>query len=329
MILKKGNFIIFTVLIIYWLTLSYFYLQQLDPSPSILIQQHTVPENNHINLIAGNKISQEIISKFDNLGIISIRFQTYKKSNNDTLIFRLKEKGGLSWYYVAQYHTDQFQDHQLFPFGFPVITNSKGKTFIVEIESSQGTKTDRVMIDNLLPSLISKYKFHIQNINLLTPAIYKYIIQKIINIVSIMALLYPIILYLFPLLLFLTLHVLSKFSKRICYLSIIFPSIFLLFREPLFLPQPPFWTITILVLWIIYVLKNNLSPKINLAAALVIVLFLLTQIIQNNIIQAETYSLWLFFFLGIAIIQYKIVSFYKIKTIDIDKYFFSLFHSKK
>jgi hypothetical protein len=50
------------------------------------------------------------------------------------IIFRLKEKGAENWFYESPYFFEQATPSHLFPFGFPIIEDSEGKTYLVEIE---------------------------------------------------------------------------------------------------------------------------------------------------------------------------------------------------
>ena len=50
------------------------------------------------------------------------------------IIFRLKEKNAGEWFYESPYFFEQATPSHLFPFGFPIIEDSEGKTYLVEIE---------------------------------------------------------------------------------------------------------------------------------------------------------------------------------------------------
>lgn len=49
------------------------------------------------------------------------------------IIFRIKEKGSEAWFYENAYYFDQAAPSHLYPFGFPVIEESEGKTYLVEL----------------------------------------------------------------------------------------------------------------------------------------------------------------------------------------------------
>lgn len=111
-------------------------------------------------LYKGNRVEGEFTAHYDNLGILAVRFRTFHRINTDFLRFQIKKKGDKNWYYSALYKVDQFQDNQLFPFGFPIIQNAKGKDFIFEIISEQGKKNNAVIIQDKVPMVfVAKYQY--------------------------------------------------------------------------------------------------------------------------------------------------------------------------
>lgn len=294
---RNHNRWIYGGLILYWVILSYIYLQKLNPSPSILIQENGASGLTNRDLLSGDKILQDFTSNYDNLGIVAIRFQTFERINDDTLIFRLREKGEPDWSYTANYKTDQFQDRKLFPFGFPIIAESKGKIFQFEIESKFGSESGHVKVDSLLPVVISQYQYDLHNINLISSRGLKYLILKLGNLVGSLSLVYPIIFYLLPLL----------FYTVRGYLIII-PFVIVAINRPLSIPQPVYWESVFIVSWSIYLLKNKLPPKTNLIVALLALSYSIFQLIENNYPLAETGAYWVFMFLLLAYFHNLILS---------------------
>ena len=97
----------------------------------------------------GDIISGNFHSLYNNLGLVSVRFFNNNRDSDDTLLFRIKELGHEGWYYEAKYKTDQFQPHELFPFGFPPITDSDNKYYVFEIESLRGATGSGILIDKI------------------------------------------------------------------------------------------------------------------------------------------------------------------------------------
>lgn len=129
-----------------------------DYNPTVIVNVDEFRNINNKELLKGEKIAGEFEAKNNNLGIISILFNTHNRINDDYLQFKIKEKGDTQWYYDNKYKVDQFQNNQYFPFGFPEINSSKGKTYQIVIESLNGVNGNSVQAVINKPFL-SKYSF--------------------------------------------------------------------------------------------------------------------------------------------------------------------------
>jgi len=115
-----------------------------------------------VPLVENTLISQEFTADSNNLGTVGIKLSVQEKilgfneegeiveiappeeeeeAAEETVIlspaeivFRLKEKGAENWFYESPYFFEQATPSHLFPFGFPIIEDSEGKTYLVEIE---------------------------------------------------------------------------------------------------------------------------------------------------------------------------------------------------
>lgn len=157
-------FFIPLLLIIIWFILTVYYILVLDTAFSVISYKH--PNNSffHISyakLLKGDKISGEFKAEENNLGIVSIKFQTFIRppyQDEDILIFRIKEKGKKNWYYQNQYKDGLIYDVPIFPFGFPKIDSSKGKIYQFEIISTKGNNNNSIALSNKNQILFSKYQ---------------------------------------------------------------------------------------------------------------------------------------------------------------------------
>lgn len=147
-----------------WLVLTVYYIITFDTSLTVLSFSHGRESFNNINynkLLKGDKVSGEFTAAENNLGIVSIKFQTFIRppyADEDHLIFRLKEKGAKNWYYENTYRDGLVYDVPIFPFGFPKIANSQGKTYQFEIESLSGNAENSVALSDRDQILFSKYQ---------------------------------------------------------------------------------------------------------------------------------------------------------------------------
>ncbi len=110
-----------------------------------------------VNLTKGKIVTGRFVSTHVNLGSISIRFRTFDRINDDKLLFRIREEDKITWFYQAEYKTDQFQPNQLFPFGFPPQKDSKGRSYVFEIESLDGSLFNSVAIGETTPVFVARY----------------------------------------------------------------------------------------------------------------------------------------------------------------------------
>lgn len=110
-------------------------------------------------ILQGDKIKGVFKAKENNLGTVAVRFKTFYRDNDDFLIFRIKEMSDSDWYYSYQYKVDQFQPDGLFTFGFPIVADSKDKTYLFELESTRGIVGNSVGISAFSPVFTAKYKY--------------------------------------------------------------------------------------------------------------------------------------------------------------------------
>jgi len=124
-------------------------------SLSQYLSNSSILNTKKLDLTKGVVAKGSFIAKENYLGIINVRFDS-KKNNNDQIIFRIKEKGSSRWYYEQSYHAVQFVKLPLFPIGFPIIKDSQGKTYDIEIYTKKG-KINSVSLDPTYPGIVLKY----------------------------------------------------------------------------------------------------------------------------------------------------------------------------
>lgn len=102
------------------------------------------------------------------------------------IVFRLKEKGAEEWFYESPYFFEQATPSHLFPFGFPIIEDSEGKTYLVEIEGrgEPNGKTPGLYVFAAAdsagrPYLYSRYVYRQENLKKDWQPILKNILAKI------------------------------------------------------------------------------------------------------------------------------------------------------
>ncbi len=154
------------LLIFLWLFLIFFHVVNSDLSYTIISKSSeakafdTLPKR---ELLAGDKISGIIEVKDNYLGIIILEIDSFDRINKDIVVFRLRELGKDNWYYERNYDARQFLDMPFYPFGFPVIKNSKGKFYQFEIESRSGKAGNAIALGKN-QIIITKHQYPKENL---------------------------------------------------------------------------------------------------------------------------------------------------------------------
>lgn len=207
------------VLLFFWIGLIFYQSFQIEKVFTVLTQEY--PRSEVLSLpngeiYQGTKIISEFIATENNLGIIGFRFWTYYRLNDDYLIFRIREKNSLDWYYQNKYKADQFQPNQYFTFGFPVIENSKGKQYVFQIESSQGRPGIAVGVSEIEPVFITKFKYPRDLITSSSSQFLWFVRTKLVNLLTKAEFKASSFIYLIPFLLYLLsfTHAYSSFETK-------------------------------------------------------------------------------------------------------------------
>lgn len=153
--------LIIGILIFSWIVLTATYLYSASNLTTINsnLSDKVLTKKTFNKLLKGDKITGRFTVLQNYLGQLSIRFYNYDRKINDEVVFRIKNINSNSWYYEHTYETNQFLPNDLFPFGFPVIPDSKGKTYLFEIESVKGKPDDSVTLSRMEPLVSLSFKY--------------------------------------------------------------------------------------------------------------------------------------------------------------------------
>ncbi len=152
------------LLLVLWLVLTFFYIITFDTSLTVISSNHSKESFDKVTynkLIKGERISGSFTATENNLGIVSVKFQTFIRSpykDEDHLVFRFKEKGASKWYAENTYRDGLIYDVPFFPFGFPKIADSKGRKYQFEVQSLNGNEINSVALSKKGQVLFSKYQ---------------------------------------------------------------------------------------------------------------------------------------------------------------------------
>jgi len=285
-----------------------------------------------IPLLQKQKISGEFKAQHSNLGTVYVRFNTFNRSINDEVIFRLKEKKSNSWYYQHAYKTDQFQMDKFFSFGFPLISDSRNKTYQIELESLSGEKGNAVALSSVTPSVNAMYLFSpkmmlsVEGIEILLG---KYI-QSLSNSNLTLLVLSPFFLYLF------IRYVVVKNVRKILILFLLFLTIAYIFLAGKILPNEQIISnnieFLIFIFWIIVIIIERVEWRIWLINAFItglIMCFILVLFKRPDLANRSASLTYGFLLIGTIhyVIQRFTGNYFKIKFIDfLTKFFPSKFN---
>lgn len=306
-------------LIILWVSLSIIY-NTYSGAISVLTYGNN-PKTDRIDLHLKEILKDQIVygsfySEDNNLGILSVRFNTFNRINNDLLTFSIKEKGNDNWYYSNKYKVDQFQPDDLFTFGFPIIKNSKGKSFDFRIQSINGKHKDAVAISTIEPIFVKKYQFAknelLRNDTLLAAFFYK----KFLNAFSSFNFVVSSLIYLYPLAIYILWLYPIKPSLRYLYKRYVLMSkimefiikwglIVLIFINILFVNKlSSVWATVILIFsWVLIIQKYKYSKNVNYYLCLILLVIIPVLLILNLFVIAERAGIWTYYFFIIGFLQ--------------------------
>lgn len=260
-------------------------------------------KSNHDGLFKGQKVVIRFKADQDNLGIFSVRFHTFERINDDVVVFRIKEADSKNWYYENKYLTDQFQWDELFTFGFPIISDSKDKEYIIEIESLNGSYNKAVAISKKHPVAEAQFKFNknslLQDQNSLAEFLYK----KVINSIGSGTFIFKSLVFLLPLIYYIFWLFRSKFKVEHKY-WLLTTFTFILYLYILLVP-----TINrdvhlyFLIFWFISIFFLKLESSVSFLFALIYLITTAILVFLDYENSAEKSAIFVYFFLLSATFQ--------------------------
>ncbi len=152
-------FVFVLVLVLMGMLKSRSFSNYIGFNPTVITQVNKFNDIKDVELLEGEKVVLRFEASSNRLGIVSMRFNIHNRVNHGLLRFKIKESISNDWYYVNDYEISKFQDSLYFPFGFPEITKSKGKEYVIEIESVDGVIGNSVQLLAVNNSFLSKYSY--------------------------------------------------------------------------------------------------------------------------------------------------------------------------
>lgn len=301
------NVVIPLLLVLFWFVASlllnnkYSFTALVYPHSSKQLAQY--PKN---KLLKGEKIKGEFVAKDDYLGMITIGFKDYVKhdyNEEDLINFRIKEKGSQDWYYSSDYKSGAIEDQFPFPFGFPLIGDSKQKTYQFEITSLSGNENNAVELNTLNPQFTAVHKFAKSDILINSNRVIRFMIKKIATSFTNIDFLLNSALYLLPLFIYVFIY---EMRKMVSQMMVRLPIFILLFVcIDIFIIREVYIGILLLFIigWFISIRQYHLDSKSSYMLAFIFLaiwlplMYFNTKYIQNKL------NIWVYFFLFTGTIQ--------------------------
>lgn len=242
---------------------------------SLLTLQFSHP-NEHVSypatqeLLKGELIQGELIAQENNLGTIAIPVTTFNRINNDIVVFELRQKGEKDWQVFNKYFTDRFPNDEPYPFGFPPIVDSKGKTFEFIVYSVNGVADNAIGFMHTSYNFYSRYTFLRSDFVSRTQLI-SFFKRKLLNLFSNVGYILYTLLFLLPTafyFLFLNNNILSR--KRITGFTLIAIILTLYIVAPVLMKSDVIWFVAFLISCIAWLSKMRSRHVFGIALVLLI-----------------------------------------------------------
>ena len=325
-------------LFIFWISASLSFYPHASFTTLLHIHEKDFSTNLPQNiLLKGRKISGEFKAVDNYLGILAMKFNIIGDTNfkeDDILVFRIKEKESKAWHYENSYKSRTIYTSPFFPFGFPIIENSKNKIYQFELTSLRGNSDNAIGVKESEFYITSYYKYSRFEILSSPPNLFSYLSKKIITSFSNLQFFLYSTLYLIPLFYYMLWQLFGKSTKKIVKRVISIDKVYsrltkvrsypvvvvakvivvqyklllLVFlftiMDIIFLKETYIGMfLGLLGLWIVVIRLFRLSNKniLFLASSLFLLYIILRAL--NYYISADKASVWIYIFIVIAVIK--------------------------
>lgn len=266
-----------------------------------------------------DKITLSFVSKENNLGVVNVNFEKYKGYNfieEDRLIFRIREDSDNSWIYENIYGIGGYKKNFSIPFGFPLINDSKDKSYVVEIVSTAGQQSNSVILSDSKPILQSTYKFFVHDLLNKPFSLLLFLAKKFITSFTNLSFLYSSIPYFIPLFLyiFFMLFVNQKGIVRRMLFYLVLP--ILVMDSFMFSDIETSFVLLGSGIWVIAVYFYKFESSVSYLFSIIIVLLTIPAIILGEQVVVEKLSNYLYLFLVIGVVQSLLEFKHKAKRVN-------------
>jgi len=240
-----------------------------------------------------------------NLGYVSINFNTLYKNHEDYLFFKLIDKTSGEVIKEEQFFAAAFHGLNFYPFGFPIISDSKEKTYKITLTSLYGTEKSSVAIKNASSVFSASYQYESSRFKMDFEYLRTYLIEKLSNSFQNNFLFFNTIVYIYPFIFYVVWLALRKyFDKKFIYQNPLIALLGISVIIDIFFVDTGFDLVflTILILWafMLFYLKRESTDSYKAALGLLILCPILQLLGQD--VMVEKAAAWAFLALTVGVI---------------------------
>lgn len=262
------------------------------------------PQNNI--LFKGESFSEKFVARDNNLGIISIPFSSTNKvdyTDEDTITFTLNDVKSKKIVYQNTYRSGVLINSEYFPFGFPKISDSKNKEYLVTITSLKGNNNNALRVLNDTSTNQVSYDFAKREIIGSPTSLVSFLEKKYIQIFSSSETLYTALEYILPFIFYSLLIFARKKENGRPYAGELLIA-FIIVYDIIFIPNLySLILFVVLIVWICLANWHRLESTISYFFSLVLFVISLFAQYIHLISVTDKASVWGYFFLLIGTFQ--------------------------
>jgi hypothetical protein len=283
------------VLLLFWIGASAFLNGKVSPSILLTKESSGILEVKKIG--DESKLVGNIKASDNNFGLVLIGFNVYAKRSSDILTFRIREANSKEWQSSNNYRANWLTPNELFPLGFPVYPNSKGKTYEFEIFSSG----DEVVSNG--QGIFSGYKFNKTELIENKSALINYVARKAFVNIQNFNFFLSSLLYAVPLIVYIVILISSPLWKEMGLKKEMIALLVGLVLADTFLLRSTYFGIILIISisWIYLSIKTNVTRNIFFYLFFVFVLIWMLGVLTNNHVYEAKLNFWSFFFLCMGV----------------------------
>lgn len=274
-----------------------------ETSFTILKHEYNFDKYKAEKVLKGDKISGEFKSPDNYLGIVSINFDRYIKPDyllEDEIVFRFREKGSRKWQYQQQYRSGYFENLNLFPFGMPIVENSRSKTYEFEIESLKGNDDNALTISSNDPKIVSSHFFPTQ---IIKQNLAEYLMNKSLNSLGRINFLLFSVIFVLPLIYFSLILLLINKSRSLKEKFALLVLLFILIDIFIVNLEYPGVFFALIGCYLASIKSNRFENTISFSIGfLLIVIWVILTFFGIDSYSAK-FNIWAYFFLVIGTVQ--------------------------